>query len=93
MAALEEQRQTTLKTLEPTVTSLYERLRRKHKNGIVAAEVVNSQCQACYMEIRPQMWQELRASQPFMTCENCSRVLYITTVTGFDPQFGPAPAR
>lgn len=93
MAALEEQRQTTLKTLEPTVTSLYERLRRKHKNGIVAAEVVNSQCQACYMEIRPQMWQELRTSQPFMTCENCSRVLYITTVTGFDPQFGPAPAR
>jgi uncharacterized protein len=90
--ALEAQRQETLKTLTPQVASLYERLRRKHKNGVVAAEAINAQCQACFMEIRLQLWQELRASQPFMTCESCGRVLYLTTATAFDPQIGPASA-
>lgn len=93
IAALGEQRKAALATLTPQVTSVYERLRKKHKNGVVAVEAVNAQCQGCYMEIRLQLWQELRASQPFMTCENCGRVLYIHGVTGFDPQMGPAPVQ
>jgi len=93
LASLAEQRKTTLATLTPQVTSVYERLRKKHKNGVVAVEVVNAQCQGCYMEIRLQLWQELRAHPSFLACENCGRILYIPSVTGFDPQFGPAPVR
>ncbi len=93
IATLNEQRKSSLATLTPQVTSIYERLRKKHKNGVVAVEVVNTQCQGCFMEIRLQLWQELRANQPFMTCENCGRVLYIHPTTGFDPQTGPAPVQ
>lgn len=91
VAALGEQRKSTLATLTPQLTSLYERLRKKHKNGVVAVEAVNAQCQGCFMEIRLQLWQELRAHPVLMTCENCGRVLYLHTTTGFDPQVGPAP--
>jgi predicted nucleic acid-binding Zn-ribbon protein len=42
------------------------------------------------MEIRLQLWQELRAHPVLMTCENCGRVLYLHAATGFDPQVGPA---
>jgi predicted nucleic acid-binding Zn-ribbon protein len=90
LATLAEQRKTTLATLTPQVASIYERLRKKHKNGVVAVEVVNTQCQGCFMEIRLQLWQELRAKPTFMTCENCGRVLYLHAATGFDPQIGPA---
>ncbi len=93
LAALAEQRKTTLATLTPQVASLYERLRRKHKNGVVAVEVVGTQCQGCFMEIRLQLSQELRTNHTFMTCENCGRVIYLNPATGFDPQFGPAPVQ
>lgn len=84
-------RQEVLGTLTPQMASLYERLKKKHKNGLVAVEAVNAQCQGCFMELRPQIWQELRSNHPFMTCEHCGRVLYVHSTTGFDAQMGPAP--
>lgn len=56
--------------------SLYERLRRKYPKGPICVEAEGGVCSGCKMTMRLAVWQELRASRPFLTCESCSRVLY-----------------
>ena len=42
-------------------------------------EVVGGSCSACFMKLRPQMQVELKTADRIMTCENCTRILYIVT--------------
>lgn len=66
-------------TLPAQLASVYDRLAQRSRDGIAVAEVINSSCSACNMSLRPQMNVEVKKSDKIITCENCSRILYIAT--------------
>jgi hypothetical protein len=64
-------------TLPAQMASIYNRLAQRSRDGIAVAEVINGSCSACFMKLRPQMQLELKTTDRIMTCENCTRILYI----------------
>ncbi len=64
-------------TLPPQMASVYNRLAQRSRDGIAVAEVIGGSCSACFMKLRPQMQVELKTTAKIMTCENCTRILYI----------------
>ena len=61
----------------------YDRIMHRRKSAI--AEAREQKCQACFVMIRPQTWQEIRANDQIITCSSCGRILY------YDPAHEPVP--
>jgi predicted nucleic acid-binding Zn-ribbon protein len=72
-----QNRETVFATLPVQLASVYNRLAQRSRDGIAVAEVVNGSCSACFMSLRPQMQVEVRKGQQIITCESCTRILYI----------------
>ena len=66
-------------TLPPQLASVYNRLAQRSRDGIAVAEVVNGSCSACFMSLRPQMQVEVKRGDQIITCESCTRILYIAS--------------
>ncbi len=64
-------------TLPKNLASVYDRLAQRSRDGIAVAEVKNGSCSACFMAIRPQVLVEIKMSDQIITCESCTRILYI----------------
>jgi len=64
-------------TLPAQMASIYNRLAQRSRDGIAVAEVKNGSCSACFMKLRPQVQVELKTSDRIITCESCTRILYI----------------
>ena len=64
-------------TLPPQMASIYNRLAQRSRDGIAVAEVVGGSCSACFMKLRPQMQVEMKTSNRIITCESCTRILYL----------------
>ncbi|MDQ3321985.1 MAG: C4-type zinc ribbon domain-containing protein [Acidobacteriota bacterium] len=64
-------------TLPAQMASIYNRLAQRSRDGIAVAEVIKGSCSACFMKLRPQMQVELKTSDRIITCESCTRILYI----------------
>ncbi len=69
------ERQRLAGSLDEPVRSLYERVRRG-RDGIALAEVREGMCTACNVLLRPQLYNDVRASEALYECETCSRILY-----------------
>lgn len=67
-------------TLPAQLAAVYNRLAQRSRDGIAVAEVVNGSCSACFMSLRPQMQVEVKRGDQIITCESCTRILYIPTV-------------
>jgi predicted nucleic acid-binding Zn-ribbon protein len=65
--------------LSANVLDLYERI-RKARRGVAIAEVRDGFCTACHFALRPQLYNEVRAQESLLTCENCSRILYYVEI-------------
>ena len=75
--AATKSRETVFATLPAQLASVYNRMAQRSRDGIAVAEVVNGSCSACFMSLRPQMQVEVKKGQQIITCESCSRILYI----------------
>lgn len=64
-------------TLPSNLASVYDRLARRSRDGIAVAEVRNGACSACFMSLRPQMQAEVRKGNQIITCESCTRILFL----------------
>jgi hypothetical protein len=64
-------------TLPAQMASIYNRLAQRSRDGIAVAEVVGGSCSACFMKLRPQMQVNLKTSDKIITCESCTRILYL----------------
>lgn len=64
-------------TLPAQLASVYNRMAQRSRDGIAVAEVVNGSCSACFMSLRPQMQVEVRRGDQIITCESCTRILFI----------------
>lgn len=67
-------------TLPAQLAAVYNRLAQRSRDGIAVAEVVNGSCSACFMSLRPQMQVEVKRGDQIITCESCTRILYIPSV-------------
>jgi predicted nucleic acid-binding Zn-ribbon protein len=61
--------------IPPDLLSKYRMLLEK-RQGIAVAPVSNGVCQACHMNLRPQLYIELQKQQTLILCPNCSRILF-----------------
>jgi predicted nucleic acid-binding Zn-ribbon protein len=74
-----KKREAVFVTLPAQLASVYDRLAQRSRDGIAVAEVINGSCSACNMSLRPQMNVEVKKGDKIMTCESCSRILYIAS--------------
>lgn len=65
------------------VLDLYDRVLKARKTAI--AEAREQRCTACFVLLRPQKWNELKAATDVMTCDSCGRILF------YDPAHEPPP--
>ena len=77
LARVEGGRDSVFKTLPTNLAAVYNRLAQRSRDGIAVAEVVNGSCSACFMALRPQMLVEVKRGEQIITCESCTRILYV----------------
>ena len=74
---LAKQREAVFVTLPAQLASVYNRMAQRSRDGIAVAEVINGSCSACYMSLRPQILLEVKRGDQIITCESCTRIMYI----------------
>lgn len=72
-----KKRAEVFQTLPAQLAAVYNRLAQRSRDGIAVAEVVNGSCSACFISLRPQMHVEVKRGNAIVTCENCTRILYV----------------
>ncbi len=72
-----KKREEVFKTLPAQMAAVYNRLAQRSRDGIAVAEVKNGSCSACFMSLRPHLRVEIKMSDKIITCENCTRILYV----------------
>jgi hypothetical protein len=70
-------REAAFATLPERLATVYNRLAQRSRDGIAVAEVVNGSCSACFMSLRPQVQLEVKKGDEIITCESCTRILYV----------------
>jgi len=81
---VQERRKEVAASLSASVLALYERI-RSYRTGVAVAEVRDGLCTACNVLLRPQVYNDIRANDAVLTCENCSRIVYYV-----EPPVNPA---
>lgn len=74
IAVIEKRREEVLKSLDPGLITAYETL--KVRRGMALSEVRGGVCQGCYVNIPPQMYNEVQRNEALIRCPNCSRFLF-----------------
>jgi uncharacterized protein len=81
LQGLNQQRDQLRQRVSDSSLAHYDRVMRQRKSAI--AEARDSKCQACYVMLRPQTWEELKTNEQMITCSSCGRILY------YDPAHEP----
>ncbi len=68
------QRNAIAKNVSPGLLNLYEQIRKQRNVAIVA--VKKSVCQGCYVNIPPQLYNEVMTNSRIIHCPHCQRILY-----------------
>ena len=75
MAGEVRQREEQEKAIPQDLLSKYHMLLEK-RQGVAVARVINGVCQACNMNLRPQLYIELQKQDTLIACPNCNRILF-----------------
>jgi len=62
--------------LPKTLAAQYDRL-HSHSRGASVVPIRKEQCGGCHMKVSPNLVNELRRGQKILTCESCSRIVYL----------------
>ena len=46
------------------------------RNGLAVTPASDGACQACYVRLRPQAYNNVKTNQQIVNCESCGRILY-----------------
>ncbi len=76
--ALAAKRKSVFEELPARLASVYDRLVNRSRDGIAVAEVIDGSCSACFMSLRKQVVVELKTTNEIITCESCTRILYVS---------------
>ncbi|MFN8009184.1 MAG: C4-type zinc ribbon domain-containing protein [Terriglobia bacterium] len=75
LAALEDQRQIILQSIEKSVLGSYMQI-SSYRKGTALARAYQESCQGCHVRIRPQLLTLIMNGDTIITCDSCSRILY-----------------
>ena len=68
-------REEIVEELDPELVKRYTTLKER-RNGIAVVLVRNEGCQGCYVNIPPQLYNEVQKNKEIIVCPNCQRILY-----------------
>ncbi len=71
---LEVKREELLPTVEKAILRKYDFIRKK-RAGVGIATVSGGSCQACYMQLPPQLYNVLQRGDSMEQCPSCSRII------------------
>ena len=74
---LTKEREKVFVQVSPQLASVYNRLVTRSRDGIAVAAIKDDSCSACNMSLRKQMIVELKTTDKIITCESCTRILYV----------------
>jgi uncharacterized protein len=72
-----KKREEVFTTVSPKLARIYDRFSKRSRDGVAVAEVIKGSCSACFMSLRPQMLLKLRTTSDIITCESCTRILFL----------------
>ena len=75
MAKFQKSRNTKVKKVKAALLRKYERIRDK-RNGLAMVGVNKGVCHGCYMNVPPQLYNELLREEELHACPACNRLLY-----------------
>ena len=75
-AVLRSQRNKAAEAVDDDMLKEYQRIAAKKGSSALAA-VVERTCQGCFMQVTPQLAQDLRSGTKIVYCPSCSRILYL----------------
>jgi predicted nucleic acid-binding Zn-ribbon protein len=75
MADEARQREEREKGIPLELLSKY-RMLLERRNGVAVARVIQGVCQACNMNLRPQLFIDLQKQDSLIICPNCNRILF-----------------
>ncbi|GBD38462.1 Chromosome partition protein Smc [bacterium HR37] len=73
--AKKQERNKVASLINPSVLSVYERIRKR--NGLAVVPARNEVCMGCNMNIPPQLFNEVLTLTKVIQCPNCHRILYV----------------
>ena len=83
------ERERLLSELPKAMSSLYNRISARIRDGIAVAEARNGACTACFRALRPQVMADVRRGNEVITCDNCNRILYYAPEKSAQPATVP----
>jgi uncharacterized protein len=83
LAELQSERSGLRTGVPSDLLDLYDRVLKARKTAL--AEAREQRCTACFVLLRPQKWNEIKAETEVMTCDSCGRILF------YDPAHEPPP--
>lgn len=76
ISSLEAQRKEVSALVDRKVFAHYEKV-LVNRDGLALAAVKSHSCQGCFMNLPPQVINEIKMKDKIVTCESCARILYI----------------
>lgn len=73
---LKKEREDLVAALPKNISLLYNQI-AVHKQGIALSPIQGNYCGACKTSLRAQIINEVQIGQTIVTCDNCSRILYV----------------
>lgn len=87
MAELRARRAELTASMPPRIVADCARLLKKHPRGPVVSDATKGKCTACNMQLRPQVFQDLKRATAVMYCESCGRILLYDPPVAVEAQF------
>ncbi|MDD5269765.1 MAG: C4-type zinc ribbon domain-containing protein [Candidatus Omnitrophica bacterium] len=76
IAELEAERAAAAGQVDRKVLAHYDKV-LSGRDGVAIVAVKDNACQGCFMNLPPQMINEIKMNDKVITCESCARILYI----------------
>lgn len=73
---LDQERQKLSARIEADVLKLFQKVQSKQTRGNAVVPVQDAVCHGCYVNIPPQMYNELQRCDQLRMCPNCQRIIY-----------------
>jgi uncharacterized protein len=76
LATLENKRKQIVPEADKKILASYERI-LKNREGLALVAVKDYACQGCFINVPPQVINEIKMHDRLVICESCARILYI----------------
>ena len=77
LAGKQAEREQAFAALPKNLGDQYNQLRSGKRTGAAVVPIRSEQCSGCHMKVSQNLINEVRRGQKLMTCESCSRIVYL----------------